>query len=183
MCRMMGRAVAVLVLVTLFAIAVALPGEAAYTKLYSFNNGTGVYQSSVKATTVGLELITGSYVFPGSWAPAKMRYGMSSGVYGTQIVADGPVQPPTANVKLGWRTSDGSCRLQDLRWGGGQAVLPTQLQGVPGGGMVFYDYPDPGCLTVVITNDLGDLGDPDPVIDLADVEFGVSGVELTLEEL
>jgi len=49
--------------------------------------------------------------------------------------------------------------------------------------MVFYNYPDPGCLTVVITNDLGDLGDPDPVIDLADVEFGVSGVELTLEEL
>jgi len=49
--------------------------------------------------------------------------------------------------------------------------------------MAFYNYPDPGCLTVVITNDLGDLGDPDPVIDLADVEFGVAGIELTLDEL
>ena len=183
MCRVMGRAGIVFLLVALFAIAVALPGEAAYTKLYSFYNGTGVYQSSVKATTVGLELIAGSYVFPGAWAPAKVSYGVSSGVYGTSIVADGPVQPPTANVKLGWKTSDGSCRLRDLRWGTGQAIYPAQLQGLPGGGMVFYDYPEPGCLTVVITNDLGDLGDTDPVIDLADVEFGVAGDELNLEEL
>jgi len=180
MCRVMGRVGLVLVLVALFAIAVALPGEAAYTKLYSFNNGTGVYQSSVKATTVGLELITGSYVFPGAWAPAKISYGMSSGVYGTRIVADGPVRPPTANVKLGWRTSDRSCRLRDLRWGTGQAIYPTQLQGIPGGGMVFYDYPDPGCLTVVITND---LSDPNQVLSLSDIEFAVSGCELNLEEL
>jgi hypothetical protein len=116
-------------------IAAASPSEAGYTKLYSFKNSTGVYQYSVSATTMGLELITGSYVYPGAWAPPSFAYGVSSGVYGTRITADGSAQPPNATVKLGWTTSDGSCRLRDLRWGTGQSVAPTQLQGVPGGGM------------------------------------------------
>jgi hypothetical protein len=45
--------------------------------------------------------------------------------------------------------------------------------------MVFYDYPDPGCLTVVITND---NVEPGQVITLSDIEFAISGQELSLEE-
>jgi hypothetical protein len=46
--------------------------------------------------------------------------------------------------------------------------------------MVFYDYPSPGCLTVVIAND---MGDPEQVLPLSDVQFAISGYALSLEEL
>ena len=51
---------------------------------------------------------------------------------------------------------------------------------MPGGGMVFYDYPSPGDLTVVITNDNPGA---DQCLNLSDVEFGVSASELGLDEL
>ncbi|UCH33890.1 MAG: hypothetical protein JSV65_15195 [Armatimonadota bacterium] len=46
--------------------------------------------------------------------------------------------------------------------------------------MVFYDYPEPGDLTVVITNDDPETGQ---CIALSDVDFGVAGYEPDWEEL
>jgi hypothetical protein len=183
MCSAGTKSAVVLSLIVVLVLGLALPGQAGYTKLYRFRNLTGVGQTSVRAVANGLETITYDYCGLSSWRPATSGYAVISGVFGTTLTYDGPSLAPNGRLAIGWRTADGSYRLRDLRWGGGQAIVPAQLDGVPGGGMVFYDYPDPGCLTVVITNDLGELGDPEPVIDLADVEFGVAGYELSLEEL
>jgi hypothetical protein len=77
-----------------------------------------------------------------------------SGVYCTTLTFG--TSPSAANgtsATVGWTTSDNACRLRDLRWGGGQVPVPTQLGGVPGGGTFVYGYPNPGDLTVIITND------------------------------
>lgn len=166
--------------VLLLILGSGIPARAAYTKLYRFTNSTGVNQTSVRAVMNGLESITVKYSSP--TLSSATGYAVVSGVYCSTLTYSG-TRTPGSSLTVGWRTADGSCRLRDLRWGNGQSIVPLQLGGIPGGGLVFYDYPDPGCLTVVITNDLGDLGDSDPVIDLADVEFAISGIELTLEEV
>jgi hypothetical protein len=103
-----------------------------------------------------------------------------SGVYGTTITFGGAAVGRNANVMIGWQTSDNSCGLRDLRWGGGQSVVPVQLGGTPGGGLVFYNYPGPGDLTVVITND---LLDPEARLMLTDIEFALSRSPLSLPEI
>jgi hypothetical protein len=157
---------------------------AAYTKLYSFTNTTGASQTSAKATLTSLKSITASTSVPAGWStPPKPTIGSTviSGVYCTTInFGTSPSAANGTSVTVGWSTSGNACRLRDLRWGGGQAIVPTALGGVPGGGMVFYDYPSPGCLTVVITND-----NPDPaqVLDLTQIEYGIAPQALTLEQL
>jgi hypothetical protein len=170
-------------LVAVFVVGLAVPGQAGYTKVYKCKNVTTVARSSVRAVTNGLESIIGEYANRPGWRPPTIGFKVIGGVYSTTITYHGSHVPVGEGVRVAWTTADGSCRLRDLQWGDGTPLVPEQMNGVPGGGMVFYDYPDPGCLTVVITNDLGDLGDPGPVIDLADVEFGISGYELTAEEL
>lgn len=175
-----GRLTFLLTLAAVLMLGAAVPGQAAFTKMYKFANATGVSQSSVRATTMGLESVTAYWVAPTSWDLSGVGYAVVSGVYCTTISYGGPARAPGKEVYIAWKTSDDSCRLRDLRWGGGQTVVPTQLKGAPGGGMVFYDYPSAGCLTVVITNDLSTPGE---VIDLSQVEFAVAGYELSLEEL
>ena len=164
-------------LAAVFVMGLALPGQAAFTKLYRFSNKTGGDQEAVKAITNGLEVITSSWANQAGWAPARVGYVVRSGVYCTKITFSGTPVVHNTWVKLGWTTADGSCRLRDLRWGDGQSIVPAEVGGIPGGGMVFYDYPEPGCLTVVITNDT------EGVILLSDVEFAIAGYELSLEEL
>ena len=177
-----GTCAIVLALVAVLVTGMAEPGQAGYTKAYRFPNSTGVNQSSVTATTNGLESVVHSY----AGCCARVRgwndngtatgYAVSGGVFCTTVTFFGPAVAPGKTVFVGWVTGDNSCRLRDLRWGGGQTILATD-EGLPGGGMVFYDYPDPGCLTVVITNDT------EGVIALSDVEFAILGSALDLEGL
>jgi hypothetical protein len=148
----------------------------AYTKLYRFTNTTGVSQTSVRAVTNGLESITYKYSSPSGWAAAT-GYAVVSGVYCTTLTYYGAARGPGSTLTIGWNTADNSCRLRDLRWGGGQAIVPSQLGGVPGGGLVIYDYPNPGDLTVIITNDTtGPL-------DLSSIDFATAAEALGLEDL
>ena len=158
----------------------ALPASAQYTKLYTFANATGAGQTSVRAITNGLESIVSQTATPSSWAPATIGTTVLSGVYCTKLTYGGTAVAAGASVTAGWRTADNSCRLRDLRWGGGQSVVPTQLGGVPGGGMAIYDYPAPGCLTVVIANDNLDAGQ---VLVLSTTQFVISDQELSLNQL
>lgn len=164
-------------LVALLMLGVALPGQAAYTKLYRVRNKTGVDQSSARVVLNGLEAITYTNANPREWLPPTLGASVIGGVYSSTITFGGPALAHATNLGIGWTTADASCRLRDLRWGGGQVIVPVQVGGVPGGGMVFYDWPDLGCLTVVITNDT------DGIISLTDVEFGIAGYELGLDEL
>lgn len=150
--------------------------EAAFTKLYSFTNTTGVSQTSVRAVTNGLESITYKYSSPSGWYAAT-GYAVVGGVYCTTLTYGGAARGPGSAMTIGWRTADNSCRLRDLRWGGGQAIVPTQLSGTPGGGLVIYDYPNPGDLTVIITNDTTG------VLDLSGIDFALVQTALGSEDL
>ena len=158
MCRPVGSSIFWGVLAALLAIGFALPAQAAYTKLYSFPNATGASQTSVKATLSSLKSITASTSTPSGWSVyPKPTIGnvVVSGVYCTTLTFGAAPAPAVANgtsVTVGWTTSDNNCRLRDLRWGGGQVPVPTQLGGVPGGGAFVYD-PESQTLTVIITND------------------------------
>jgi hypothetical protein len=166
-------------LIAVLVMGLALPGQAAYSKLYRFK--TDVRRFSVRAVTQGLEAIDHDYAFPSAWAPAAQGFMVPSGVYCTTLSFGGVWRSAGKTVKIGWETVDGSCRLRDLRWGDGTAIVnPEVLGGVPGGGMVFYDWPVDGDLTVVITND---NEDPNACISLADIEFGISDHQLSLAEL
>ncbi len=162
--------------IAVLLIGSGLPVGAAYTKLYNFTNTTGVNQTSVKAVTNGLESITSNYSSPTGWS-ATTGYAVVSGVYCTTLTYAGTARGPGSAMTIGWTTADSSCRLRDLRWGGGQSIVPTQAGGIPGGGMVFYDWPNIGDLTVVITNDT------EGALDLLEVEFAISSYALSLEEL
>jgi hypothetical protein len=142
------------VLAAFLVIGFALPAQASYTKLYTFPNATGASQISVKATLGSLKSITVQTATPTGWSPSKVGSAVISGVYCTTLTFG--TSPSVANgtsATVGWTTSDNACRLRDLRWGGGQVPVPTQLGGVPGGGAFVYGYPGPTDLTVIITND------------------------------
>jgi hypothetical protein len=163
-------------LVALLLIAASSLAQASFTKLYSFTNTTGVSQTSVRAVTNGLESITSNYSSPSGWSAAT-GYAVVSGVYCTTLTYYGAARGPGSAMTVGWSTADSSCRLRDLRWGGGQAIIPSQLGGVPGGGLVIYDYPNPGDLTVIITNDTtGPL-------DLSGIDFATAAEVLGLGDL
>jgi hypothetical protein len=161
-------------------VGLAPPASAQYTKLYQFKNTTGLYEPSARVILNGLEAITTQYAIPTDWVPAAVGSTVSGGVYCTTLTFTGYAVPPGNNARIGWSTADNKCRLRDLRWSDGLSIVPTLLGGVPGGGLVFYDYPEPGDLTVVITNDNDGSG---LCINLADIGFAISGVELNLEEL
>jgi hypothetical protein len=167
-------------LVAVLLAGVAFPAGAQYSKLYRFSNGTGADQSSVSAVANGIEIITLSYAYPSGWLPASVNYMWYSGVMGTKITYSGTPVAAGSTVMIGWRTSDYSCAVRDLRWGGGQTVVPTQLGGTPGGGLVLYDYPNPGDLTMVLIND---NTDPMGALTFPGVEFAVAGSELSLDQL
>jgi hypothetical protein len=164
-------------LVAVLVMGLAVPGLAGMTKIYKCPNNTGVSQSSLQATTNGLESITGEWAKPDTWLPAATGWTIVSGVYCSTVTFDGPSVAPGSAQKIGWKTADASCRLRDLSWGDGQSVVPTQIGGTEGGGMLFYDWPYEGCVTIVITNDT------EAVITLADVEFALTAYEYSLAEL
>jgi len=157
--RSVGRSIFWGVLVGLLMMGAGLPAQAAYTKLYSFPNATGASQTSVKATLSSLKSITAATATPNTWSapatPGKPAIGSAvvSGVYCTTLTfGTSPAVANGTSATVGWTTSDNNCRLRDLRWGGGQVPVPTQLGGVPGGGAFVYD-PESQTLTVIITND------------------------------
>lgn len=164
-------------LVALVIMALGPPTQAAYTKVYQFSNATGAAQTSVKATTNGLESVVAQYSVPSGWSPAKIGSVVISGIYNTTLTYGGASLAAATSVTIGWQTADNSCRLRDLRWGGGQVIVPTLLSGVPGGALMFYDYPNPGDLTVIITNDT------EGVLDLTAIEYAISSGELSLQDL
>ncbi|UCH35695.1 MAG: hypothetical protein JSV65_04920 [Armatimonadota bacterium] len=178
--RKSGALLGTLVVFTAILATAAVPAEAQYTKLYKFRNVTGVTQPSAHVTLNGLESIVAQYARPTPWVPATVGYSVVSGVFCTTLDFSGYDVAKRLFVEIGWSTANNSCRLRDMRWGLGQPVYATQLEGTPGGGILFYDYPEEGQVTVVITNDNPETGQ---CIALADVDFGVAGSELDLEEL
>ena len=175
MYQVVKRHISCIGLSALLITSLGLPAQAQYTKLFQFTNLTGVSQTSVRAVTNGLESIVSQYSDPSGWTPARLGSVLVSGVYCTTITLGGSSLGALANISIGWQTADNSCRLRDLRWGTGQTVVPAQLGGVPGGAIMFYDWPNPGELTVVITNDNPEDGQ---WLDLTKMEFGVSPAAL-----
>jgi hypothetical protein len=178
-----SRSIVMAGLAVVLAVWVALPARAAtavYTKLYQFRNTTGLYEPSARVILNGLEAITSQYAIPRDWVPAAIGGTVLSGVYCTTLTFTGYAVPPGNYAQIGWSTADNKCRLRDLRWSDGLAIVPTLLGGVPGGGMVFYDYPEPGDLTVVITND--NLGSG-LCLNLSDIGVATSDIELSFEQL
>jgi len=171
-------------LILALVVAAALPAQAEFTKLYRFSNNTASDKGGVRAVTNGMEVITGDFVAPTGWGDPTVANILLSGAYCTKLKwTGGAVESGSGPVKVGWSTSDNSCRLRDLRWVttagnlAGPVVDPEVLQqAVPGGGQSFYD-PDTGNLIVVITNDT------DGDIYLAGTQFAVSDTPLGLSDL
>jgi len=174
----------VLGLAVVVVLVAASPAVATYDKLFRFTNDTGQIRRCVKATLNGLEVIVGQY--GGTNYPF-----VNPGVPGTEIISGvycttlfyGSTSTPVASgdvVKLGWTTSDSSCRLRDMSWVQPNgtvltSVVPSDLGAVPGTGTVTQN-PD-GSLTVTILNDTGQF------LDLSGLQFGVFGQPLTPEQL
>jgi len=134
------------VLLVVFAVVLALPADAAYTKLYKCKNTTGRSQASLRATNNALEMIVGYTATPTGWRPPVISNVIWSGRYSTRLTfgtLGTPYVAANAYGYVGWRTADNSCRLCDLRWRAPNGALyavtsATQLQGIPGGGEVQY---------------------------------------------
>ncbi len=163
-------------LVVVFVMSVALPARAEYTKLYKFWNKTPDPQSSVRAITNGLEGVTAFYVAPGTWTEGT-SYMLFDGTFSTSITYTGPARLVGEKLNIGWTTADNSCRLRDLRWGGGQSINPVQREGVPGGGWVEYDPVTGEPIAYWITNDT------DQPITLTNTDLELFGVALSAAEL
>ena len=72
-------------LLALLIMSIGLPAQAQFTKLYQFTHQTGVDQTSVKATTQGLESIISQSAVPSTWLPATTGTALITGVYNTTL--------------------------------------------------------------------------------------------------
>ncbi len=170
-------------LLVVFVVVLALPADAAYTKLYRVKNTTGINQASLRATNNALEMIVGYTATPTAWKPPAISNVLRSGVWCTQLMFGGlgtPYVAPNAYGYIGWRTADSGCRLCDMRWRAPNGTLypvtsATQTAGVPGGGEVQYIN---GQYVWTLINDTG------APIDLSNVSLAVlDAVPPTVDEL
>ena len=171
------------VLLVVFAVVLALPADAAYTKLYKVKNTTGINQASLRATNNALEMIVAYTATPTAWKPPAITNVLLSGVYCTRLMFGGlgtPYVAPNAYGYIGWRTADNGCRLCDMRWRAPNGALypvtsATQTAGVPGGGEVQYIN---GQYVWMLINDTG------APINLSNVSLAVlDTVPATIDEL
>ena len=175
--KSVGRCSFLLALVVVLVVGTGFQAQAQYSKVYRFTNTTGTSQSSVRAIMHGFEINGGfQYASPGDWAPASWGYLVFGGSFATRLTYAGNARPPGGVVIIGWRTADYNCYMRDLRWGGGQSIMPTGDWGLPGGGEVVWD-PVTGEATVTITNETDDT------IYLEGTDFGVVAGELSLDGL
>ena len=182
--------IALALFLTALILAAGLPAGAAYTKLYTCKNTTGITQSHLRVINNALEVILGSTATPSELSPPVVGTCVWNGVYSTKLRFGAPVVPTVANGgygTIGWRTADNSCRLSDLRWvsPAGDPVRVTdalQLQGIPGGGEVWYDSANQQYVWLLI-NDNVDPDDPNAklAIDLSDVTFEVMDAEPAID--
>jgi hypothetical protein len=189
---MNGRTRGVLLLLVAGLLLGALgPAGASYDKLYRFRNCTGQDQVGVYVVLNALEIIGAQYTLaPPSgfnpWGAATPAIKTINGVQCTTLTwdADPDVSVPgdcteAGIVKIGWNTTDHSCRLRGLNWGhdtSGPAIVdPIELGDVPGGGMLVRQ----GAQYVwTFTNDTANA------LHLDDVEFGTFEQErLSLDAL
>jgi len=175
--RLMGALLAV------FVLAAAVPGWAAYTKLYKITNTMTEDGQFLRVINNALEVVTTYTAYPSAWSPPAISNITYAGTYCTKMKFGefrvDPVVAPGAYAKIGWRTADNNCRLRDLRWvkysGATVPVVdPDQLGGVPGGGEVQYIN---GEYVWVLINDT------DLPIDLSNVSLEVLDGEPPLEDL
>jgi hypothetical protein len=128
--------------------------------------------------------------YPGDRTKVRYRWSQppGSGLQGSQLNVM-KIEPGDTK-RIGWRTVDNHCRLTNICWlqANGDpwgTFEPTRIDGVHGGGVAFYNYPEPGDLTLAITND---YTDPSPRRDrmqlglsYADVDYAISRVPLYME--
>ncbi len=119
-------------LIAVFIVGVPFAAQAQfYTKYYEFGSATP--QIGVDATLFGFEYITATYSDP--WGTGTWGFGTPL-PYTTGINWTGA---PTQNAAVGFTTWDMSAFLWDLRWAGGDPIMPTASAGAPGGGVFVWD--------------------------------------------
>ena len=144
----------VLALVIALGLGIIAPVHSAYDKAYRFRLPSGWTQAdalAVRATLNAMEIVTGQY--DGWWNPYEegaISYPVLSGVYCTRIryqpLREPQIDPNTGEpwswdqaLKIGWSTSDSSCRLRDLKWiktdhTSTNVGIAADQSAVPGGG-------------------------------------------------
>ncbi len=151
-------------IILVLVLGAALPASA-MDKLFRFwsPDETGADIKAVRAYTNAMEVVTEQHE---SWrnpwvvpeGGTNVDYILKSGVYCTRIIYNELQSPLPTNtstgeqwswdkaMKIGWSTSDGSSRLNDLRWaynsGGSESITEVEeLESqVPGGGYVIGPY-------------------------------------------
>jgi len=165
-------------LLVAFAVAIALgavlPAQAGYQKVFRFSSPDQP-RSGVNATLNGLEVITGQYTGTmNPWGNGAVGTEVVSGVYNSTLTYSNGTALKGQTVRVGWNTSDASCRLRDLRWPNGNPIVPEDIGDVPGGGYLVQN--EDGTYTWVITND------ETLPLQLTNVEFRTFD-PITLDEL
>ncbi len=171
--RVSGRLLVVLVAVVV--LGTVLPAQAGYHKMFRFSSPSQP-RSGVNVTLNGLEVITGEYTGTmNPWGAATPGTAVLSGAYCSTLSYGGASASAGQTVKVGWNTSDGSCRLRDLRWPNGDSIVPVDIGDIPGGGYVLQQN---GSYFWVFTNDTPEW------IRLTNVEFGAfAGLSLSTDDL
>lgn len=163
-------------LIVIVVLGAALPAHAGYDKLWRFWKPAHISETAnprIRAFTNAMEVVVDQYSgWRNPWvAQDNVDYVLKGGVYSTRILYNNLISPLPANpstgeqwswdkaAKIGWSTSDGSCRLNDLTWvydGPNGNVLEPIIDvedvgsQVPGGGYVIGAD---GYYTWYVTND------------------------------
>jgi hypothetical protein len=140
------------------------PANAAYDKMLQFRlpaEWSEADVTAVRAITDALESVTDQYDgWRNPWEEGVVGYPLIGGVYCTRTAYSTkgvpvPTNPTTGDPwtwdmaqKVGWSTSDASCRLRDFKWvlaagGGTEEISILEDQGsVPGGGELLWSPPE-----------------------------------------
>jgi len=167
--------VVVAALVAVVGLGAIAPASAAYDKAYRFRLPSDWTEGDVQAVRVilnAMEVVTDQYDgWWNPWADGTIGYPVLSGVYCTRIAYNTlrvpQIDPNTGELwdwdqalKIGWSTSDSSCRLRDLKWvrvdGTTTNVgIAVDQSSVPGGGEILFNPPPnyPGLWVWRIWND------------------------------
>ncbi len=143
----------VVALLGLFACQAA---NAAYDKAFRFKLPADLQGNApnvkIRAVTDALEIVESQYDgWRNPWSVAVPAYVVSGGAYTTRLnyntVREPQINPATGRpfawdntIKVGWSTTDSSCRLKDLRWrtGAGDSVnVLKDESAIPGGGEII----------------------------------------------